>query len=306
MKNSTFLLLICFLATSTACIRLDSNLFNPDTDITEYLFDDYADNEWNFLLPASYDIPDSLISLFSLEATPRPLDGEAQGDPRSIYAAYVGDIGRITTDTVIVYCHGNGGHMDDYWQRVKLLANTGGKNRFGVLAMDYSGFGLSEGTPSEAAMYGDVDACLAWLAANGATGDRVVLYGFSLGSAPATELTANPEILTPGWLILEAPFASAEVMVQDAAGLAMPASFYTDLEIDNAEEIKSIDQPFLWLHGIADDFLSLEHHGLVVWENYGGTRGVDVRVVHADHSDIPPVMGVEAYADSVLAFLVGR
>ena len=37
--------------------------------------------------------------------------------------------------------------MDFYWQRAKLLANVGGKNRFGVMYLDYRGYGLSEGVP---------------------------------------------------------------------------------------------------------------------------------------------------------------
>jgi hypothetical protein len=41
--------------------------------------------------------------------------------------------------------------------------------------------------------------------------------------------------------LLEAPFASSKVMVQDATGLSLPASFVTDLKIDNAEEIKKVE-----------------------------------------------------------------
>ena len=35
----------------------------------------------------------------------------------------------------------------------------------------------------------------------------------------------------------------------------------TDLKIDNAEEIKKVKQPFLWIHGTNDNFLNYKTHG---------------------------------------------
>ncbi|MEM7039892.1 MAG: alpha/beta hydrolase [Bacteroidota bacterium] len=284
----------------TGCLRLDFTLFNPNHEITEYRFDDW-EGDWNFTLDASQDIPDSLIHVFTV-----PSQTADETEPTNIYASYIGDLDRIATDTVILYMHGNSWHMDAYWPRVKLLANLGGKNRFGIMEMDYRGYGLSEGTPSEAGMYADVQACIDWLEARGLTGDRLAMYGFSLGTAPATELTANPSSLTPKWLLLEAPFASSEVMAQDGSGLAFPGSFFTNIKIDNAEEIKKVDQPFFWIHGIADEFLDFENHGEVVWKNYSGVRGVDVRVPEADHGDVPLIMGLEAYSQAVLEFLLSE
>ena len=88
-----------------------------------------------------------MVHLFTLDSqTPD------ESTPTKIYAQYLGDISRIATDTVILYCHGNYAHMDAYWQRAKILANVGGKHRFGVLMMDYRGFGLSEGAATEDGM----------------------------------------------------------------------------------------------------------------------------------------------------------
>lgn len=82
--------------------------------------------------------------------------------------------------------------MDFYWSRVQLLANTGGKNHYGVLMVDYRGYGLSEGKPTEEGLYADVDARLQWLKTSWLSNERLVMYGFSLGSAPATKSTAAP------------------------------------------------------------------------------------------------------------------
>ena len=274
---------------ASSCFRLDSNLFNPDNSISEYLLEDYQ-GEVAFSLDAGYAIADSLRTLFTLQS-----QGPDESEAYTIHALYIGDISRIATDTVFLYLHGNASHIDGYWQRAKLLANTGGKNRYGVLMIDYRGYGLSEGKPTEAGLYHDTRSALQWLRDRGLSSDRLLMYGFSLGTAPATELTANPAALTPSWLILEAPFASIDVMVNDASGLAMPASFMTHLEIDNAEEIKKVNQPFLWFHGMDDSFIRMETHGEVVYKNYQGERGMAVRVAGAEHSTVPNTMGFQAY-----------
>lgn len=292
MARLAFIFLL--LLSQTACLRLDNNLFNPNVDpITEYKFDAYDGPRECASLPDSFDIDSSLIHLFTIPVT----------TDEKIYAVYLGDMSRIATDTVVLYCHGNKDHMDLYWNRAKMLANVGGKNRLGVLMMDYRGYGLSEGTPSEDNLYEDVDKCMQWLQTQGLTSDRLVMYGFSMGTAPATRLTAEPRTLTPMRLILEAPFASAEVMVQDAARLAMPGDFFVNLKIDNAEKIKEVNQPFLWIHGINDDFLSIRTHGEVVYAGYQGQRGTALRVANGGHSDVPAIYGYEAYIDALEQFI---
>ncbi len=292
MRN---LFLIGLMCTFASCLRLDSNLFNPnETVITEYKFENYTGRRECAEISSQYNIPDSLINLVQI---PVGTNNE------KIYAVYIGDVNRIATDTVFLYCHGNAEHMDLYWNRAKLLANVGSKNRFGVLMMDYRGYGLSEGTPSESNLYEDVDACAQWLFNRGMRNERIIYYGFSLGSSAATELTANPRTFNPSKLILEAPFASAEVMVQDAARLALPGSFFVNLKIDNAEEIKKVQQPFMWIHGEADDFLSITAHGEVVYNAYQGSYKTALRVTNGGHSNVPTIHGFDNYNNAILQFI---
>ncbi len=277
---------------ATSCLDLDPLLYNPYTDIDEYLLDDYEGRQ-EIAVGEEYAIADSLLEIFTLNS-----------DGNDIYALYVGDQDRISTDTVILYLHGNTGHLDLYWTRIKLLANSGHKNRFGIMAIDYRGFGLSEGTPTEEGLYEDADAAMMWLKDKGLTNDRLIVYGYSMGTAPATELTANPRSMNPSKLMLEAPFASAEVMVQDGSGLSLPSSLYTNLKIDNAEEIKKVEVPFFWIHGKDDSFLAMDTHGEVVFKNYRGTYSEAHRIEGGEHSDVPEVMGNQEYLDVVLPFLV--
>jgi hypothetical protein len=305
MKRQNLLLalaIVAFMGLLNGCFRLDSNLFENDNTITAYEYDNYTHPEdWDIVLDPSYAIADSNVHLFTLDS-----QGPDDAEPTSIYAIYLGETSQILTDTVILYCHGNYKHMDHYWQRAKALANLGGKHRFGVLMMDYRGYGLSKGTPTEQGMYADVTACIAWLKAMGLTNDRFAMYGFSLGSAPATELTAHPVSLIPSWLILEAPFASSEMMAQEGTGLAVPGSYFTNFKIDNAEEIKLVQQPFLWLHGIDDHFLNFENHGMSIWNNYHGTRAAKASIPGAGHGNVVGTMGIAAYSEVVLGFLLGH
>ncbi|MEJ7681321.1 MAG: hypothetical protein WKG06_26420 [Segetibacter sp.] len=118
------MLLFAITVSLAACSRLDDNLFNPNTrKIATYTFDNYT-GDVDFRLDASYKIPDSLIHLITLASKM-----EDEAGPTKIYGVYIGNINRVATDTVIMYCHGNKDHMDFYWPRAALLANTGGKNR---------------------------------------------------------------------------------------------------------------------------------------------------------------------------------
>lgn len=288
---------LSILLSFSSCLKLDNNLYNADNSIKEYKLDNYT-GEQDFILDQTYNIPQNFVTLISLDS-----QSPTESKSTNIKALYIGDDTKISTDTVILYCHGNKWHIDFYWQRAKLLAHVNGKNKYGVLMMDYRGYGLSEGKPTEDGMYADVDACMKWLKEKGLSDKRLIIYGFSLGSAAACELTANPRGLVPSKLILEAPFGSAAVMVQDASQLNMPADYFTDLKIDNAEEIKKVNQPFLWLHGLNDNFLNYKTHGEVVYKNYKGVYKTNFLVKGADHGEVPAKMGFQQYLEVLGAFI---
>ncbi len=297
-KNIHILTFIVIIFSS--CLRLDNNIFNGDTTISDYKFDGFAKGELADLYAnRAFTIPDSMIHLFTLTSNDN-------GKIETIYAEYVGNINTIYTDTIILYCHGNKWHMDNYWNRTKLFTNIGGKNRFGVMTFDYRGYGRSSGSSSESSMYADGDACLKWLLSKGLTSNRLIIYGYSLGSASATELTANPRALTPSKLILESPFSSTEAMISDASGISLPASYVTNIKIDNIGKIKKVKQPFLWMHGINDDFLKIETHGQAVFNNYNGVKGIAVKVPNAVHNNVPNVIGYDTYLNLLLKFITSN
>lgn len=288
--------LFCLVLVAVACRkRMDSFLFNPSS-IDSYLLDDY-EGELSLDLSGEYAVPDSLIHFVSFPVIENDIEIQIQG-------IYVGNIQSISTDTVLLYCHGNKDHMDFYWPRQKLYAHLGGLARFGVLMFDYPGYGVTPGTPTEENLYSSTNAALKWLKNNGLTNERLIMMGFSLGTAPVCEVAGNPEHfeLAPSKIILEAPFASAEILIQDGGLLSMPGSFLVDLKIDNATEIKKVDVPLLWIHGMADDFLTIESHGQLVYDNKPGPKE-SALVEGGGHESTPYFMGYENYINRILTFI---
>jgi pimeloyl-ACP methyl ester carboxylesterase len=275
--------------------RLDSFLFNGSI-LESYQLDNYT-GEVSLELNGQFAVPDSMINRVHFPV-------EINGETVQVQGIYVGDTNHINQDTVILYCHGNKDHMDFYWCREKLYAHIGGLGRYGVLMFDYPGFGLVEGTATENNMYASTSSAISWLKDKGLTNDRFVMFGFSLGSAPVCEVAGHPSeyVLQPAKIILEAPFASAEIMIQDAALLSMPGSFLVDLKIDNATEIKKVNVPLLWIHGMADSFLSMSSHGQLVYDNKPGVKE-SVLVPGGEHETTPFVMGYHAYIDRLAAFI---
>jgi len=297
--KSILFLLFCVLVSLNSCMRLDDLLHNNNINtISAYTFEDYT-GEIAFTLPDSMKINADKRHLFQITSS-------HENDNKKIYALYLGDTNRIAIDTVILYCHGNYDHLDYYYPCIKLLAHAGGKHNYGVMSFDYRGYGLSEGVPTEDFLYADTDAALKWLKSKGLTEDRLIMYGFSLGSAPATELTANVRTLKPAKLILEAPFAAGEVFVQDATGLALPGVYFMNVKIDNALEIQKIQQAFLWFHGTDDSSIRIETHGELVFKNYNGIAPYACRVPGAAHSDIPVVLKYNTYLKIIDDFIKGN
>lgn len=292
--------MILVLTLSVGCDkRLDDFLFNNDDSISSYKLDDF-DGPVSLEVSSQYFVPDNMINQFTF-------DIESEGENLNIAAIYTGDVNTIATDTVILYCHGNRDHMDYYWSRQKVYSHLGSLGRFGVLMIDYPGFGLSEGEPTEQNMYDAVDGAMGWLKENGLSNDRLVMYGFSLGSASVCKVAGEQNFsMNPSKIILEAPFASSEVMVQDAALLDMPASYFVNVQIANAEQIKYAEVPFLWMHGIKDDFLSITTHGQVVYDNYNanGPFKKAIKVPGAGHETVPVFLGLGKYQEEILNFIL--
>jgi hypothetical protein len=149
----------------------------------------------------------------------------------------------------IVYFHGNGGHVGYRGPRVRPYLDAG----YGVLLVEYRGYGSNPGKPTEAGLYADGRAAMRFLAASGVPAERVVLYGESLGSAVAVHIAGEQaERSSPvAAVVLEAPMSSA-VDVGAYHYPLLPVRLLMKDRFDSKSKVGGIGTPLLIVHGEDD------------------------------------------------------
>lgn len=176
--------------------------------------------------------------------------------------------------------HGNAGN-------VTLLADTlrtlNRRHNLAVLALDYRGFGRSEGTPSEQGLYQDARAARKWLAQkDGIAETDVILMGVSLGGAVATDLAAADGCRG---LVLASTFTSMpEVAQHHWPWLPMKLSLST--RFNTLAKIKEYRGPLLLSHGDADEVVPYSH-GQEIFEAAAGPKQM-ITAAGCKHNDPQP------------------
>lgn len=275
-------------------MTLDGLAF-PAEQTDEYLFEAFTDGEIG--VPSQYELTAADRTLIEFHST-----DQETGEQFKLFGVYIGDMSTISTDSVILYLHGQSKHMDYYWSRASLLANVGGKLNYGVFMIDYRGYGRSEGTSTEKGLYEDADAAIDWLISKGVTADKTIYYGFSLGAIPMIDRAAYRTDFKPNRLIIESPLASVQNLVDNSTLMNVNADFVTDLGFENSEKIKEVTCPLLWMHGKEDDYIDIQN-GELIYANYGGTDKTAYRVDDCNHSEVPEKMGYETYISNVLSYI---
>jgi len=150
----------------------------------------------------------------------------------------------------LLYFHGNGGSLAG---RAQTIAGFLGRGQ-GVAMMTYRGYGGSTGRPSERANIADAlrayDALVAW----GVKPEDIVLYGESLGSGVAAQVSAKRP---SGGLVLDAPYTSI-VDVGAAAYPFLPARLLMRDRYETMRVIGQIQAPLLVIHGDEDEVIPVD------------------------------------------------
>ncbi len=147
---------------------------------------------------------------------------------------------------IVLLFHGNGDDLGPTMGRIEALHSRG----FAVLAVDYAGYGMSDGKASEAGLYAGADA--AYQYATGTLGwapENVIAHGVSLGGAAAMWVASRQKV---GGLVLESAFMSAYRVITGypiVLGDRMP----------NLARMANVRCPVLVIQGFDD--------GLVPWEH---------------------------------------
>jgi fermentation-respiration switch protein FrsA (DUF1100 family) len=115
-----------------------------------------------------------------------------------------------------------------------------------VLAVEYRGYGKSEGKPDEAGLYLDAQAAYEYLVKDRAVPPgRVVPIGHSLGTAVATDLASKREV---GGLVLEAPFASGAAVAGRVYPFLPGLSAVLKSKFETGKKLAQIRAPVLVVH----------------------------------------------------------
>ncbi len=160
----------------------------------------------------------------------------------------------------ILYFHGSSANVgsigyNEAWAKFRRMG-------MGVLAVDYRGYGESAGTPSEAGLYRDAEAAYRHLTgALGVPPARVLIYGFSLGSAVAVDLATR---VPAAGLMLEGALLSVPIRGAELYPF-LPANLLARNRFASIDKIARVPLPKLFLHAREDRDIPL-HHGRGLFE----------------------------------------
>jgi fermentation-respiration switch protein FrsA (DUF1100 family) len=148
----------------------------------------------------------------------------------------------------LLYFHGNAGNLTHRYQWIARLVALPAR----VFAIDYRGYGKSEGRPSEAGLYADAGG--AWrhlVEERGAAPASIILYGKSLGGAPACRLAERHSCRA---LFLQSTFTSAREVAR-VIWPVLPLAPFVRTRFDNAARVAHARAPVLILHSRHDEML---------------------------------------------------
>jgi hypothetical protein len=188
-----------------------------------------------------------------LGLTPERVMFSAPGGPRLVGWRIPPPTGGGEAPWILVL-HGNAGNLSTPGrpEHDRQLRQLGA----GVLAVDYRGYGESEGTPSEAGLYADARAGYDYLRDSlGIPPGRIVIYGHSLGSAVAVELATQ---VPAAGLVIEGAFTS----VPDRGAEIypwLPVRLMTRNRFSSLDRIGSVHMPILVIHGRDDSTIPIAH-----------------------------------------------
>ena len=191
----------------------------------------------------------------------------------------------------LLFLHGNAGNASHRLPNAAELVALGTS----VLLLDYRGYGLSDGTPSEAGVYLDARAGLAHLMTEGGFApNRIFVFGRSLGGAVAVDLVQDRDI---AGLILESTFTSAADM---ARSLLPPVAPLLRGRFDSESKMARLRAPLLFIHGDRDEIVPYRL-GEKLFEAAPEPKAFET-IVGAGHNDTT-LVGGRSYFERIRRFL---
>lgn len=181
---------------------------------------------------------------------------------------YLGDPNR---PTVLIF-HGNGETVPDYNFVARGFLELAKLN---VFVVDYRGYGWSTGRPTLRSLLEDARPVVRFFlrtleehnAATGARPPRPILYGRSLGSAPACEIAVSELAGNFSALVLDSAFSEIRLLLKlfriDPAAAGAFEEPVAEM-FSNATKLKRTALPVMIIHGEKDHLIPPEH----AWQNH--------------------------------------
>ena len=165
----------------------------------------------------------------------------------------------VVHNQTILYLCGRGGNKSYSTNLAKVqgLVQLG----FNVLAIDYRGYGQSEGNnPTESKLYQDAETAWQYLTQQKKISPKMItIYGESLGGAVAIDLAVKqPQAKA---LIVQSSFTSMKQQVLDLKDelKIFPLQIILNQKFDSITKIKSLQMPVLFLHATGDNIIKYHH-----------------------------------------------
>jgi uncharacterized protein len=145
--------------------------------------------------------------------------------------------------------HGNAGNLTDRTPVYEFLRDAPGN----VLALEYRGYGHSEGKPSERSFYRDASSAYDYLINEKHIDPKTIIsFGQSLGTAVASNVAAQHQV---GATILEAPFPSASRLAKVIFRFLPGLSFLVRGQFNTQTRVQEIHTPIFIVHSREDPVL---------------------------------------------------
>lgn len=193
----------------------------------------------------------------------------------------------------ILYFHGNTGNLGLFNEVFELLYRNG----FEVFAIDYRGYGMSSGVPSEEGLHRDARAAAEFFTENLRVPDRPVVYwGRSLGGCFAASASRH---FAPQGLILETAFPSKKSLMSHFPQFRF-FYLFSRYRLDTARHLKGHRFPVLVIHGDRDRTIP-HQQGELLFQNLTGPKEF-FSVQGADHINIHRT-DHDRYMERILCFV---
>nr|CAG4642664.1 EOG090X09ZU [Evadne anonyx] len=227
-------LLLCFSAAGIVYHAGDKMLYYPDVPPNSRMF---------VASPNSVNLPFESVYLKSLDNT--KLHSYLLLQPQPLLCP------------TILFFHGNAGNIGHR------LPNVSGMYKHlqaNVFLLEYRGYGLSEGVPSESGIYKDAQAALNYLQTRqDIDRKRIMLFGRSLGGAVAVDLASRQTNLENiHCLLLENSFTSIPDMAKQIIpwkGLSYLPLWFHKNKFLSKTKLASMRCPVVFISGLSDQLV---------------------------------------------------